>query len=502
MKKLGNKISLLYLIGVITILSVTIGCASSKPLVIDGEKSREIENKINVLAFDEQSELRGNSVSNIRNGGEAITDDNNLYVVQTMTFSEDESAHYLQKIQLSHLGSLTMKSDFIASLDAIIVNLSDNLLYLIDREENSVAKLVDLATGEVTLISDHPVSSFHFFDGKGYLSDATNNDILVVTTKDGILSTSTLISGGGEIIGVEQNRIYAYQEGSDHTVIVGYNRKTLRQEFELTGATFESAQISGSFLYYIEGDMLRRKLITDDCLCESASVIPTKEYALYSDYMVVAGIDEGMYLSKLDGSHIITLSQDIVSDIQLFEDIVLYKNGYDNNNWYFIQLSSGYRNALMGQAITDGGPQFVEIDEYRSASIGEFFTFFLMEAKEYQSSKISTGENFGDNLLFVDVRDSQWHYYTHIHNNFNGEDTDAIVIITNRDTVLGQYTDGDVAYRKDTVLTLFAPGDIHPIVTVVQEGLTPIDIKFGEGDRFGLPVSWYQKGIELIEMVK
>jgi hypothetical protein len=49
---------------------------------------------------------------------------------------------------------------------------------------------------------------------------------------------------------------------------------------------------------------------------------------------------------------------------------------------------------------------------------------------------------------------------------------------------------------------LFALGDESPIMSNTIEGYPPIDIKSGEGDRYGFPRSWHQKAIYIIDKLR
>ena len=137
-----------------------------------------------------------------------------------------------------------------------------------------------------------------------------------------------------------------------------------------------------------------------------------------------------------------------------------------------------------------------------SDSYNTFFKLFIDEVKESTSNRNIIQHKLGPHILFVDTRGDEYQYFTHVDYPFSPQDCNGIVVITNKDTVLGQYTDKRKAYRKDTVLTLFQLGDDKPILSDTTEGYPPIDIKSGEGDRFGLPISWHPKALSLIEKMK
>ena len=83
-KKIRNNI---YIFSTLIIIILAFSsCNSTKPTIIDGAKAQELENRINVLAYDNDCTLRGNSPSNIRNGGNIMIDESTLYLIQQMQF--------------------------------------------------------------------------------------------------------------------------------------------------------------------------------------------------------------------------------------------------------------------------------------------------------------------------------------------------------------------------------------------------------------------------------
>ncbi len=494
-----KSVILIYIFLILSFFLTTSGCNSTRPVIIDGAMAKELENRINTMAFDEASIFRGNSVSNIRNGGNLIIQDTNLYVVQEMEF-DTEISYYLQKIPFTAIGSLSQRNDILANLDGTIIATVRNDLYYIDNFTNLAMEL-NLSSLEAKQIYSEEVSSFRIFDDVGYISSSVSNNIYSITL-DEHLSPTLLIENGGKILQIGQELIYTLEEGKNDTVINGYNRVSGVKEFTLEGGPFKEAEIAGAFVYFKDDDTLKRLILDDSCECRDASVIPCAEYAIYGDKMVIASTDTGMYLSKLDGSHIVLISEDKVHDIQLFDDYIFYKNEFDYNEWYTIQFSTEMRSALLGETISDGGEKFSEANPFIQDSYRQYYEGFIDSAKKHVSSSNTTQTRLGTHLLFVDVRDEIYHYYTLMEEPFSAEECDGIVIITNSDTILGQYTDGDLAFRKDTILTLFAPGNDKALMSLTSEGYPPIDVKHGKGDRYGLATNWGQQALVILNKVK
>lgn len=496
----NNKRNKLCILGISIILTLILSsCNHTKPVIIDGAKAREIENRINVLAFDEDIVMRGNTPSNIRNGGNLIMDGDNLYVIQEMQFNKDTS-YYLQQIYIPSIGSLSARNDLLDYLNGTIVALIDNTIFFLDSE-TSLAYSLNLISLETSLLFVDPVSSFRVFDNTGYVSTKEGHHIYSLSlnaTNDAKL----LVENGGIILDFNNSMIYTLEDGQNNKVINGYDRKDGTKNFSLTGGPFIDAQITGSFVYFKHGDTLRRLLLDDTCECTSASVLRAAEYAIFGQHLVISSPEKGLYLSNLDGSHIVMLSEDRGKDIQLFDDLLFYRNEHDYNEWYVIQFSNQSRSALIGETVTDGGSKFIKADASLSDSYSSFYEYFIDSVKHVTSNKNGIQQKLGSDILFVDTRGNGYEYYTHLDYPFTPQECDAIVVITNKDTLLGKYTDGGKAYRKDTVLTIFQVGDESPLLSDVTQGSPPIDIKHGKGDRFGLPVSWHQMGLAIIERMK
>ncbi len=498
---MGNsKRHKLCVVGIYVVLSlIIISCNYTKPVIIDGAKAREIENRINALAFDEDLMVRGNTPSNIRNGGNLIMDDQNLYVIQEMEFNDDVS-YYLQKIFTSSIGSLSVRDNLLTNLNGSIVALKDNTLYYVDHD-SFLATSLNLDTLEKKVLFKEPVSSFRVFDETGYISTISSKNIYTIRLQEE-QEAKLLTRMGGTIVGMNDQTLYTVENGEVEGVIKGYDRKSGVQNFSLTGGPFLDAEISGSFVYFKDGETLRRLLLDNTCECESASVLAADEYAIYGKRLVISAPSKGLYLSNLDGSNIILLSEDKGKDIQLFDDKLFYRNEFDYNEWYQIEFSSESRSALIGETITDGGHKFIKSPDSLADAYSAFYELFVDSVRNIASNRNIAQERLGSNILFVDTRGERYEYFTHIDYSFSPQDCDALVVITNKNTLLGKYTDNTLAYRKDTILTLFRVGDENPLLSEVVRGYPPIDIKSGEGNRFGLPVSWHQMALSLIERMK
>ena len=494
---MGNKKrNRLYILSALIIILAFSSCNSTKPLIIDGAKAQELENRINVLAYDNDIDFRGNSPSNIRNGGNIMMDESTLYLIQQMQFNED-SSFYLRSLPITYIGSLTDKSQILNDLNGTIVALIDNRIYYLE-DETLLAKTFDVVSFETATIIDMPISSFRIFNDIGYVSTREGNNVYSFEINSSS-EPSLIIEDGGAIIGITKEMIYTLSDETQLTVIDGFDRRTGEKKFSLSGGPFEDAQIAGSFVYYKEGNTLMKKLLDDSCECVSASVLEAKEYAILGEKLIISAPDSGLYISHLDGSHITLLSEDKAKDIQLFDDYLFYRNEYDYDSWYVIQFSTESRFSLLNETITDGGIKFVKANPSLSDSYSAFYEFFINSVQDSTSNKTIIQQKLGPHILIVDTRGEEYTYYTHVDYPFAPQDCDGIIVITNKDTVLGQYTDKKIAYRKDTVLTLFALGDESPVMSNTIEGYPPIDIKSGEGDRYGLPRSWHQRALYIIE---
>jgi hypothetical protein len=253
------------------------GCNHTTPVIIDGAKAREIENRINVLAFAEDLEMRGNTPSNIRNGGNLMMTDVFLFVIQEMQFNKD-SSFYLQRISLSSIGSLSVRNDLISTLDGTLVAFKDDSLFYVENE-TSLASSFDVVSLRSTLLFPDPVSSFRVFDSTGYVSDKDSGDIYEVAL-DGTQQSQLLIEMGGVLLGIDNEMIYTIADKDEESVITGFDRTNGKKKFSLPGGPFVDAQIAGSFVFYKDGETLMKKLLDNSCECISASVLGVKEYAI------------------------------------------------------------------------------------------------------------------------------------------------------------------------------------------------------------------------------
>ena len=483
----------------ITALSVLllISCAHSKTLIIDGDVAREMESRVNLSTIDPYGDRRGNNVSNIRNGGEILLEGESLHIVQRMVFDDETTLNYLQSLPVEHLDNYYTHYSFIAEMDGVMVASGDQAIYILDR--SGYPSVLDLDTFVTEPITDRKATSFQFFDGIGYFSDLDGNvyQIDPVSRRE-----QQLLFEAGSLLSIDDQRIYTIREQDNSEYLDIYDRDNLRKVSQVSGGPFTDPQISGSYLFYRSGGTVIRASLNNSENRDKASVLKADEYAIHGECMVIAQEGGGLYASKLDGTCIERLSSDKASSLHMAEDLVFYRNGFDMGNWYAIRLSTGHRFAVCGETMTDGGIHFSELDQKESSKAQSFFGGFL--------STLQPGNPFPGNApdiepglpLFVDLRDENMEFYT-FHDTYSlPQDVDLIVTITNREEAVGRYTDNNLAYRTDTVLSLYRLTSPRPILTLTQPGLPPIELKHGGGDRYGIPASWHPKALEIIKFVQ
>lgn len=483
----------------ITALSALLlfSCAHSETLIIDGDVAREMENRIHLGTIDPYSDRRGNTLSNIRNGGELLLEGESLHIVQQMVFDDETTLHYLQSLPVEHLDNYYTHYSFIAEVNGAMVASKEDAIYILDS--TGYPSVLHLDTFVTEPITDRKATSFQFFDGIGYYSDLDGNVYQIDPVS---LSEQQLLFEAGRLLSIDEQRIYTIREQGSSDSIDIYDTKELKRISRVTGGPFTDPQISGSYLFYRSGGNVLRASLNDPEIRDKASVLRADEYAIHGECMVIAAEGGGLYASKLDGTCIRRLSMDRASSLHMAEDLVFYRNGFDMDTWYAIRLSTGHRFAVCGETMTDGGIHFTELDQNESVTAQSFFGGFL--------STLQPGNPFPGNTpaiepglpLFVDLREEKLEFYA-FHDTYSlPQDVDLIITITNREEAVGRYTDNTLAYRTDTVLSLYSLTSPRPILTLTQPGLPPIELKHGGGDRYGVPASWHPKALEIINLVQ
>ena len=498
MKRLKHPLSTYLLLAIAGILAIVLsGCATTDRVVIDGDAAIRMANAINEQLHDPEESLRGNSASNMRNGGYLYTDSRNLWFIVAMEFEDGTSEHYLQHLFASQIGSLTAGNDIIAPLRGTIVGVWDNLLIYIDRDNQNRLSYIDLDTFTQESLFNIPVTHAHLMGEKIYLSTEGMGDLHELALSRGVggaprARSALLFSGGGQLATVAGGVAYMLGSTEGSSVIRRIDLETRSIAGKIVGGPFRNLQIAGSWLFYQDGTKLMRQMLggTRAVLATQQEVA---EYAVWGNWLAVTSPEGGICVGHLDGTGIVRIAEDRASGLQLIDNKIFYRNAHDGNAIYVIDLVEGKRSSLIGVTLTDGGVRFVPAtvkDERLDQFVGSV------------AQKRSTNDQYwgapGGPIIFAEVaRDGSITYHRHVDDKDPIERPASVVVVATDTELLGQYTDGGLAYRLDRKLTLFSMDDQTPLLTLVVEGRPPSLIKSGAGDREGLPLPWHQKALNL-----
>ena len=307
----------------------------------------------------------------------------------------------------------------------------------------------------------------------------------------------------GTLVGVSQGIAYMLANTGGASVIRRIDIVKKMMAGRLVGGPYEDIQLAGSWLYYKQGTTLMRQQLVGG-YPEKAFYQDVDEYAAWGHWLAATCTAGGIYVSHLDGSGLAKIVSDGASGLQVLDNKVFYRNANDNGSVYIFDLVEGTRSALLGPTVTDGGLQFSTIQGPDRAPFAAAFTPFVTEVAD----KHSLGDQYWGDLqgevLFVEIPadGSPLLFHRHKDDAFAPEQVGALVVISTVQTVLGQYTDGGIAYRQDAALTLFGPNNEMPYLTWIVEGRPPSEIKIGSGDRHGIPLPWDQKALDLRDLVR
>ena len=486
---------------------VSIGCTGMDRIVIDGEAAQQMANRINDQLFDPEGALRGNSASNMRNGGYVQIHDKALLVINSMTF-EDSVVRYLQHLPVSQIGSTTARNDILAPLDGTLVGMHGRHIVYIDAADNNYLFSLDTQTFAVAQLLDVSVESAHMLGDTVYastLGDGNLWSIQLVDDAEGLqLGLPQLVyRNAGDLVGVSQGIAYMLANTGGASVIRRINIAKKMMAGRLVGGPYEDIQLAGSWLYYKQGTTLMRQQLVGG-YPEKAFYQDVDEYAVWGHWLAATCTNGGIYVSHLDGSALARIVSDGATGLQLLDNKVFYRNANDNGAVYVFDLVEGTRSALLGPTVTDGGLQFSTIQGQDLDLFAAAFTPFVTEVAD----KHSLGDQYWGDLqgevLFVEIPadGSPLLFHRHTDDAFTPDQVGALVVVSTVNTVLGQYTDGGIAYRQDAALTLFGPDDDMPHLTWIVEGRPPSEIKIGSGDRYGIPLPWDQKALDLRDLVR
>lgn len=496
----SSTVVLLYLLSII-------GCSFGERIVIDGETAAMLEDQVNGQIFDAELSDHGNTASNIRNGGYLLHSDDVLWFINEMDFAADVKIGYLQRLPVTLVGNPIVQNDIVAELSGTLVGMHGKFILFLASGSNLLFSF-DTSEFVESEVFNETVDAGFLVDDTLYLSTEASGDLwsLALDTDVAnrlVITPSLLAEDAGKLVGVSHG--VAFLADDDGTTITEFDVESGAPMGALTGANYHDVQISGSWVFFLDGNSLMRQSLVEDGPVVQASVKEIVEYAILDDHLVFTSESGGLFISELDGSGITRLSFDIAEGIQLWNNQIYYRNGYDDDRIYVIDLVEKTRSALIGPTMTDGGIHFTELSEAESSIYEAGFGDTIRLLAE----QIPTGGRLPGNLekgsfLFAELKESDPAIIFHTLSDVPlvPDEVRYLVLISYQPTVLGRYTDGDLAYRTDTILTLFdLNSTLKPLYSTMVAGQPPIEIKIGAGDRYGLPLSWHAKALGLIEAV-
>ena len=486
------------------ILLLFAGCSHVDRLVIDGAMALQMEHRVNDQLLDREYALRGNTASNIRNGGYVLEIQDMLYFIHDMHFPPDETIRYLQEMACCSVGNLTNRNEFITTLDGRMIGSFDRFILFTDERAPRSISAYDRQNNTTWHLFEEPVTGALMLDRTIYLSTEKEQVYalsLGVDLTDTLDSHARLISDrGGTIVGVADGLIYLIDEQLES--IIGIDARNGETVNRIIGGPFSDVQVAGSWFYYRDGTQLMRQPLAGGAVSR-ASIREVQEYAVSGHWLVFTSPGGGIYASHLDGTGIAQISHDRASGLQVVDERVYYRNHFDDGELYQIDLAVGTRTALLGSMVTDGGIRFEQIIGERESLLLHRFTDTIEEIETTRTTRERYNGAISGPFLFVVLPfdGSPLQLYRHVDEQVSADEVGALVLIGHEETALGRYTDGTIAYRVDTVLTLFDPSSVEPLLTWKVPGRPPSEIKTGEGDRYGLLVSWHQKALTMMQEV-
>lgn len=486
----------------LTFILLATSCRQVDRIVIDGATAIRMENHVNEQLYDTEYGQRGNTCSNIRNGGYVLLDSDMLYFIHEMPFPDGSSLYYLQELPANQIGSLTARNEIIGSVHGRFLGKYDRFILYVAVDPDHTVMAFDLEQYTAIPMTDEKVASALLLEDALYLTaleHGTLRELRLGIDESGDLSTETrtIAEGVGTLIGLSDGHAFTLYDEQTIEQIELHSGAVIRR---IVGGVYQDIQVSGSWILFREGDRLMRQAI-DGGVPVEASIHAVEEYATCGHWLAFTAPDGGLFVSHLDGTGIAQISADRATGLQLMDNRVFYRNQYDGGTLYTIDLVEGIRSALLGESVTDGGLQIEQMAEVEERLFREAFEETVLAIQGESTSQEQYWSEIGDKVLFAEISndDETITFHRRIGVQFSPEEVDALVTITYRNRLLGRYTDGGLAYRVDTVLTLFDPVELRPLVSRSVAGRPPSEIKSGEGDRYGLPVSWHQKAIELME---
>jgi len=471
-------------------------------VVINGETAQHLAEVVNAELLDPDRTLRGNTATNIYNGGYVISDQENIWFINPMRFEDGSEIHYLQHMLTNQIGSVTTRNNFLVELEGLLIGKYEDQLFAIDYADGNKLVAFDLDSYAREIIFESPVSSVRLVGDTLYWSTTEGGDLWQLHLYGKGTQAKLILKQAGTLIGIQSQRAYTLRDSGDEKVLVTIDIAQERELGLLRGGTYEHATIAGSWVFFTdEGCLKRQRLSGGEPIV--AFMCNVAEYAVEGHWLAVIRASGGIVVSQLDGTGVAKVSDDLAEGLQLVDNRIYYRNGYDNNATYTIDLIEGKRSSLLGASVTDGGIQFESIPKEHISPWVEKFGGFAEQVLEIQAFTDQMKSSLQGEILFVELdpesNDLVFHRLKEAP--YSPAEVGVLVVISHFPTLLGQYTDGDLAYRQDSALTVFTPGNPKPYLTWYVEGRPPSEIKVGSGDRYGLPLSWHQKGLDLIELI-
>ena len=484
---------------------VLAGCSHMDRIVIDGAMALHMEHMVNDQLLDEDMPMRGNTASNIRNGGYILEVDDMLYFIHEMHFPPAETLRYLQEMACCSVGSLTTRNEFIAALNGKLIGSFERFLLFIDEDSDRKVSAIDRTQYDTQVLFDQPVTAALLLDRTVYLS--TESGALYALTlgidlTDSLDVHSRLITDqGGILVGLSESLIHV-TDGPESEFLISIDSNTGEIVNRISGESYTDVQVAGSWFYYKEGSRLMRQRLTGE-EAVSANIREVEEYGVCGHYLVFTSPQGGIFVSHLDGSGIAQLSDDQASGLQVLHNRMYYRNHFDDQAIYMIDLTTGIRSALIGEMVTDGGIRIVRMEEERETELLRAFSNRIDLASTMRTTRERYNGSLSGPFLFVVLphEDTPIQLYRYVDEYFSADEVGALVLIRHDNTALGRYTDGAIAYRVDTILTLYDPHTLDALLSWRVQGRPPSEIKTSEGDRYGLLISWHQMALNMMQEV-
>lgn len=456
-------------------------CITDK-VIIDGEMALYLQERINEELVDDGSCPNGNTSANLINGGYLLEGEEYLYFINQMKFEDGSTYGYLQRLHISQRGSLIYDNDLLVDFNGQLLGFYGS--NIIGLEENQLL-FMDLEEFYKEPISEASVKQAHIHGESLYYSDFEGD--LYRLSGEG---EELLIKGIGELLALDSCFFYTLLNGKLNLI----DRTKMGVVKSLTGGSYETATFGREGLLFLEDGCLKRQTYASGEIREVLCGISA--YSREGYILVTASTEGGVYLSNLDGTAKRRLSNDLAHSLLLFDGRLYYLNLYDSEAIYTIKIEDEVRSALFSETLTDGGLQFIRYGSEEEQSLLEAYLPFLQEVIGKRSQYGERQLPYDGKVIFIT---QSGEFYHRKGEEIALNDLFYLALITYYSIHLGTYSDGGQAYRVDTVMTLFVPFDPNPLLSITIRGFDPIQIKTGEGDRFGIPASWHPAALNLLE---